>query len=75
MLCPKCLKSNVIPVGTTHYICNNPECSVNGLKTQFKFVIDDEIRFPYNQIFINRSKEEFYRKPYLQISSKGNNQI
>ena len=73
--CPKCLSNNVKTVGTTHYICNNPNCKYNGVRTQFKLIIDDTIRFPYNQIFINKPKEEFFRKPYLEVSPKGNNNI
>jgi hypothetical protein len=72
MTCPKCGKSNVILVGNTHYICNDPDCSAdNGNKVQFNFVIDEKIRFPYNQIFKNRNISEFYRKPYLQIKNVG----
>ena len=73
MICPKCFGTDVSPVGTTHYICNNPECTVNGARTQFKLVIDDEVRFPYNQIYVNRPKQDFFRKPYLTLSKVSNN--
>ena len=35
-------------------VCNNPNCIDNeGNRTQFRFVIDDHIKFPYNQIYRN----------------------
>lgn len=75
MICPKCLGNNITPVGTTHYICNNPGCENNGTKTQFRLVVDDHVRFPYNQIFVSRSKQEFIRQPYLSLSSKGSVEV
>lgn len=75
MTCPKCLKDDVTPVGTTHYICNNPECSNNGTRTQFHHIVDDRIRFPFNQIFINRSKQDFFRKPYIALATVGDKQV
>lgn len=69
--CPKCLGTNISTVGTTHYICNNPECENNGAKTQFHINVDDKVRFPYNQIFVNRSRQEFFRKPYITLASRG----
>lgn len=73
MRCPKCMQENVSMVGNTHYICNTPNCvDQNGNRTQFIYVQDEKIKFPYNQIFINRSINEFYRKPYLEIASSGN---
>lgn len=51
----------------------------DGNRTQFSFVIDDSFiindkaSFPYNQIFINRLKENFYRKPYLKINTTKSN--
>lgn len=70
MKCPKCGSSNVSLVGDSHYICNESNC-----KVQFNFVIDDKIHFPYNQIFRNRSINEFFRKPYLQIKNVGNENV
>lgn len=68
MICPRCYKDNVSKVGDTHYVCNNTECvDDNGKRTQFKFVEDDYVHFPYNQIFVTKGKENFYRKPYLVI--------
>lgn len=75
MICPKCLGTNVSPVGTTHYICNNPDCSNNGAKTQFMFVVDEKVHFPYNQIYVNRSRQDFFRKPYLQLASAGSKNV
>lgn len=72
MTCPKCMGTDISPVGTTHYICNNPNCVTNGIRTQFRLVIDDKVRFPYNQIFVTRSKKDFFRKPYITMASLGN---
>ena len=62
--------------------CNDPDCEhykkygnnlgcekrdICGYKTHFKLLQDTKIRFPYNQIFVNRKLQEFYRKPYLEI--------
>lgn len=82
MICPKCLGTSK-NVGDTHYICENSrkgvdkeeDCLHNDKPTQFKFVEDDYIRFPHNQIFVNSSKHEFYRKPYLELESVGNDNI
>jgi len=72
MLCPKCMTNNTTLISDTHYVCNNPDCSNDdGSRVQFKFVIDNKINFPYNQIFINRQKQEFYTKPYLKIENTG----
>jgi len=72
MQCPRCFKDNVSAVGDTHYICNDPNCvDDSGKRTQFKFVEDEKVHFPYNQIFITRKKSEFYRKPYLKLSRVG----
>lgn len=66
--CPKCGRVSVTPIGDTHYVCNNPDCvDENGHHTQFTIVPDEKIAFPYNQIFVNRNPEEFYRKPYLDM--------
>lgn len=72
MQCPKCFGTDVSPIGTSHYVCNNPNCTLdNGSRTQFRAVEDTKVRFPYNQIFVNRGKDEFIRKPYLEIKSVG----
>lgn len=71
MQCPKCGSNDTTPIGTSHYVCNNPNCITNGNRTQFKQITDDYIRFPYNQIFVDRSVAEFYRKPYLQLEIVG----
>ncbi len=72
MTCPKCLKNDIIIVGN-HYICNNPECEQKeGKKIQFTITEDKKIKFPYNQIFVNRLKREFYKAEYLQLESVGN---
>lgn len=63
----------VTPIGDSHYMCNNPECSLReGKNVQFNIVIDKKIKFPYNQIFIDRKKSEFFRKPYLQLATVSN---
>ena len=76
MTCPICKTNNVSIVGNSHYICNNPTCvDNNGSRTQFYLEEDSRVRFPYNQIFVNRSKNNFYRKPYLKLSSVGKTEI
>lgn len=68
MQCPRCLSDNVTAISDSHYVCSNPNCyDENHNKTQFRVIEDSLIRFPYNQIFVNRSKSEFYRKPYLEL--------
>ncbi len=68
MTCPRCYKDNVSAVGDTHYVCDNPDCvDENGRRTQFKMVTDEYVRFPFNQIFVGRAVNEFYRKPYLEL--------
>lgn len=67
MKCPVCFGTNISPVGTTHYICNNPNCkNINGKRTQFSQEIDSKVEFPYNQIYVNRGKENFYKLHYLK---------
>ena len=76
MLCPKCF-GEAENVGNTHYICKNSrkgidkeeDCTHNGNITQFKLIEDDEVKFPYNQIFVDSNKNRFYRKPYLEIDN------
>jgi len=76
MTCPICFSEEfVTPIGMSHYICNNPSCNNNGKIVQFHSIEDDKVRFPYNQIFVNRKKSEFYRKPYLELSPVGINEI
>lgn len=76
MKCPKCLKEDISPISDSHYVCNDPNCvDENGNRTQFRLLEDSYIRFPYNQIFINRSKHEFYRKPYLELETVGTREI
>ena len=67
--CPKCFSTNVSLISNTHYLCNNPNCKHNGNKTQFRVVYDNTINFPYNQIFTDRTADEFYREPYLEVDS------
>ena len=72
MKCPKCLGDNTSPISNTHYVCNNPICvNDDGSRVQFKFIPDKKINFPYNQIFVNRQTNEFYRKPYLELEFTG----
>ena len=72
MQCPKCQSIDVSPVGTTHYICNNPNCNRNGKRTQFFVVPDTKVKFPYTQIFKNKTIDNFYKKQYLKIKNAGN---
>ena len=70
MKCPKCMKDNTTIISNTHYVCNEPTCiDDDGNRTQFRLVKDEKIRFPSNQLFVNRQKDEFYRKPYLNVES------
>ena len=72
MQCPRCLGNDTSPVGDSHYICNNPNCNdENGNRTQFRYIEDDKISFPYNQIFVNKPKNIFYRKEYLNMDDIG----
>lgn len=52
------------------YVCNDPTCNdkpidEGGRRTQFRVVRDSYIRFPFDQIFIGRGLNEFYKKLYL----------
>ena len=47
------------------YVCNDVNCLRNGRRTQFRVVRDSYIRFPFDQIFIGRGLNEFYKKLYL----------
>lgn len=70
--CPRCMGTDISPVGNTHYVCNNKKCTTDsGARTQFTRLIDEKVHFPYNQIFVTRSRTEFYRQPYLQIKDPG----
>lgn len=72
MECPRCFGSDVSPVGGTHYVCNNKKCvNDDGSRTQFSLEIDEKVCFPYNQIFVSRSRNEFYKKPYLKLKNAG----
>ena len=70
--CPRCGLPDVTPVGTSHYICNRPSCvDENGERTQFRVIEDNEIQFPHNIIFHGRTKNQFFRTPYLKINKGG----
>lgn len=72
MKCPKCWQENTTPVGSSHYVCNNPRCKQpNGERTQFRIQTDPKIHFPYNQIFVGRPLKDFYRIPYLEMKDVG----
>lgn len=76
MKCPKCFGENISIIGESHYVCNNPSCLTDdGNKIQFQVVKDKKIHFPFNQIFVDRIKDEFYRKPYLQLENVGSNNV
>ena len=71
MICPRCMQNSGQNVNNSHYVCNRPECTdLNNKRTQFKFITDTKLYFPYNVIFPQRSIKEFYRKPYLIINEK-----
>ena len=68
MRCPRCGRTDISPVGTSHYVCNNPTCvDEHGDRTQFQKIDDQEISFPYNIIFKGHNKSEFYKLPYLKL--------
>lgn len=77
--CPRCFNAkgfrvSVIPdVNGNHYQCRDPECMnpITKERTEFRIIDDEEVCFPYNVIFKKRSKDSFYRKSYLVISSPG----
>lgn len=69
--CPKCMGTDVSLIGDSHYVCNNQNCMNDGHRTQFRIIEDDKVQFPYNQIFVNRPKREFVRKPYLELEDVG----
>lgn len=70
--CPRCFGTNVSPVGNSHYVCNNKNCTKDPNKrTQFQISFDSSVKFPYNEIFVNRPKSEFYKNLYLQIKEVG----
>lgn len=70
MQCPRCMKEDVTAIADSHYVCNNPDCfDDNHNRTQFVVIKDSKVKFPYNQIFVDRDKSEFYRKPYLQLNT------
>lgn len=70
MQCPKCFSEDTTAISDSHYVCNNINCHYeNGDRTQFRIVADKSIKFPYNQIFVNRDKSQFYRKPYLELET------
>lgn len=72
MTCPKCGNESTM-IGNSHYMCTNVECvDDNKRRTQFVFEPDKEVEFPSNQIFKDRQKDQFFRKPYLQINHKRN---
>lgn len=70
MICPRCMNDNTTPVGDTHYVCNTVTCvDEQGVRTQFQFIEDKKIKFPHNVIYRDKAKQNFFRKPYLSLSS------
>ena len=70
MICPRCQQDNTTPVGESHYVCNVPTCvDADGKRTQFRFIEDTKIKFPHNVIYRDKAKVNFFRKPYLDMSS------
>lgn len=75
MTCPRCFQDNTVHVGT-HYVCQNPNChNDESGKVQFLVVEDSVKHFPYSQIFRRRKVSDFYRKPYLEITSAGQSSV
>ena len=67
MQCPKCYGTDVTLIDNSHYVCNNRSCvDSKGHQTQFKIKNDEKIKFPYNEIFLTRNTNDFYRKIYIQ---------
>lgn len=60
IICPRCGRDDTLLM-TDHYYCNY-------CQAEFKLLVDDYKRFPYNCIFPNRIISEFYRKPYYVYS-------
>ena len=75
MKCPRCMQEiKSFNSNAHHYVCSNESCiDENGDRTQFKLVEDTTVKFPFNQIFVNRGRHEFYRKPYLKIKTLKSN--
>ena len=74
--CPKCFQTDLSIINNTHYMCNNPECERReGKKIQFLITEDKKMEFPFNQIFVNRLKKEFYKSKYLELGTVGNSSI
>ena len=72
MQCPRCFKTDVSLISDDRYVCNNPDCvDDEGKRTQFYIIYDEKIEFPYNQIFANREKRLFYKKPYWKVKDPG----
>lgn len=69
--CPKCGSIEIKKIGNTHYICNNQNCINNKKPIQFKVEYDNKKIFPYNFIFPNRDIKEFYKLPYFNSPSVG----
>jgi hypothetical protein len=70
------MQNNTTNVGMTHYICNNETCvDENGKRTQFTSDVDEIIHFPYNVIFPNRKRQDFYRNSYLENKPVGSNAL
>lgn len=69
MECPKCMRSEFVqPNGESHYICVTDDTDTAGCGTQFHVNEDKAIRFPQSVIFPRRNKNQFFRKPYLDLN-------
>ena len=70
MICPRCMQDNTTPVGNTHYVCNDETCvDEGGKRTQFQFIEDEKKCFPHNVIYRDKGKQNFFRKPYLDMTA------
>jgi len=72
-VCPKCHRDDFITTsGDNHYVCTYDDCPKmeSGVRSQFHFREDEQLRFPYNIIFSNRQKNEFFRVPYIAYAEK-----
>lgn len=66
IICPRCFGTDISMKNDSIYVCNNDRCyDENNKPTEFIIIEDDEIKFPYNQVYTTRSVGEFCRKSYI----------
>jgi hypothetical protein len=71
-VCPKCHRDDHIIYNGSHYVCTYENCPgmKPGVLSQFYVKEDEKLHFPYNIIFSNRKKDEFFRLPYITYSEQ-----